>query len=247
MRFRTGKNTGRMFRSGGALLWWCVAALILPANGSAAGIVDAVGGKLKKWFMPPVVDSVKEPRTDTRILFRFFDEAFTPGGFVYVYPEASRLTIDEEQAKHGEVSLRFELAPDDYSGGAVCLYNMTYDLRPYLKKAALQFWIKGEQGDEKVQAALVDEAKSDGRKTVVRVPVDWFGEIRREWSLISIPLEDMVKINPEGVYWNRIQKKEHPETFDWDRVAEFRIEVRKNENKSLRIWLDDIVIVDITR
>ena len=167
---------------------------------------------------------------------------------MYVYPEESKLSIVEDIAKNGEVSLQFDLIAGDYSGGAVCLYNTTYDLRPYIKKAALQFWIRGEQGNEKAQAALVDEAKSDGRKTVVRVPVEWYGRITKEWSLISIPLEHFVRLNEKGVYWDKRWKdKELPGDFDWDKVAEFRMEVRKDENKSFRVWVDDIVIVRITR
>lgn len=234
-----------------ALMWGFLSASALT-TARAEGIVDALGGKLKKWFMPQPADSLNDHRkiasVSNSILFRFFDETFTPGGFVYVYPEESKVSIVEENAKNGEVSLQFDLVADDYSGGAVCLYKMTYDLRPYLKKAALQFWIKGARGDEKAMAALVDEDKSDRRKTVVRVPVDWYDQITKEWSLISIPLEHFIRLNEKGVYWDKRWKdKEFPDDFDWDRVAEFRIEVREDENTSFRVWVDDIFIVKTTR
>jgi hypothetical protein len=241
-----------VFFSVRAALLWCLLLPLAVPTVMAEGIVDAVGGKLKKWFMPPPADSLNDRRKNTpasgNVLFRFFDETFTPGGFVYVYPEESKVSIDEDNAKNGEVSLQFDLVADDYSGGAVCLYKMTYNLRPQLKKAALQFWIKGALGNENAMAAFVDEDKSDRRKTVVRVPVNWYGRITKEWSLISIPLEHFVRLNEKGVYWDKRWKdKEFPRDFDWDRVAEFRIEVRKDENKSFRVWVDDIFIVKMTR
>ncbi|MBN1576511.1 MAG: hypothetical protein JW913_08165 [Chitinispirillaceae bacterium] len=178
-----------------------------------------------------------------KILYSFFDDAFTPGGFVYEYPEASKVSITEEVAKNGEVSLQFDLVPTEYSGGALCLYNGTYDLRSARKNGAcLKFWIKGAKGNEKMLAALVDEAKSDDKKTVVRLRVDWYGcdSISTEWTSATIPLQEF----PErGFYWDDKDSIEIKEQFNWSKVAEFRIEIRKNENKSFRVWVDDIFIV----
>ncbi|MBN1577722.1 MAG: hypothetical protein JW913_14275 [Chitinispirillaceae bacterium] len=195
----------------------------------------------------PPTDAKVDSLVNQNIMYRFFDEAFTPGGFQYAYPEKSKVTIAEGIARNGNASLQFDLASDDYSGGSVCLYNNEYDLRPLLKKAALQFWIKGAVGNELTTVALIDEEKTDQRKTVVRVPVHWFGPITTEWTLISIPLESFIRLNERGFYWDDNRKEEVPADFDWKRVAEFRIEVKKDENKSFRVWIDDIFIVKTAR
>jgi hypothetical protein len=173
------------------------------------------------------------------VVFRFFDEDFVAGGYSYVYPEASRVFIPEESGHESEVSLQFDLVPADYSGGAVCLYNLLYDMTPYYATGALEFWIKGNEGGEIAQIALADDEKSDGKKTVVRVPLGNYGGITKEWRHVSIPLADLGK---RGVYWDEKKHVEVPNKFDWDQVAEFRMEIKKGDNNKFRAWVDDIFI-----
>ena len=116
--------------------------------------------------------------------------------------------------------------------------------RPVFRKGALQFWVKGTSGNEKAFVALVDDEKSDGIKTVVRLEIDWFGPITTDWTFFSIPLE---KFGTGGVYWDAEKRREIEHAFDWDRVAEFRIEVKKGDNEAFRIRVDDIVIVKSLR
>jgi len=174
------------------------------------------------------------------VVYCFFSEAFVAGGFQYAYPQRSKVLIDECVAKNGEVSLRFDLDPGDFSGGSVCLYNMVFDLKPYYNKGALRFWIKGAAGNEIAWIGLVDDEKSDMRKTVVRLPVFLYGGVGKEWTRICIPLRHF---GMRGVYWDAKTRLEIPNAFDWDKVAEFRIEVKKKENKRFRVWVDDIFIV----
>ncbi len=174
----------------------------------------------------------------------FFMDNYLGGGYQYAYPEKAKVSVDEKVFKNGEASLRFDLDVSGFSGGAVCFYNMVVDLKPYLAKGALEFWIKGETGNEKAQAALVDDM-SDMKKTVVRLPVDWYikryKQITKEWIHVSIPLKDFTKV--ESCTWDSIRHIEVPTEFHWDKVAEFRIESREKENTSFRVWVDDIFIV----
>jgi hypothetical protein len=185
--------------------------------------------------------AVKVP---ANVLAWFFMDNYLGGGYPYAYPEKAKVTVDEKVFKNGEASLRIDLDPGAYSGGAVCFYNMTVDVKPYVAKGALEFWIKGAAGNEKAQAALVDDM-SDMKKTVVRLPVDWYvknnTQITKEWNFVSIPLKDFTKVMPS--VWDSIQHLEVPNEFHWDKVAEFRIESREKENTSFRVWTDDIFIV----
>ncbi|MBD3346577.1 MAG: carbohydrate-binding protein [Chitinivibrionales bacterium] len=175
-----------------------------------------------------------------KLVYRFFDEAYVSGGYAYWYPDQSKVFIPEESGKNGEVSLQFDLIADEYSGGSVCLYNLLYDMSPYYADGALQFWVKGAQGGELAWVALVDDENSDGKKTVVRVPLNEYGSITDEWTRVTIPL---VKFGGRGVFWDPKKSIEIPERFDWDKVAEFRIEIKKGENKKFRIWVDDIFVL----
>jgi len=174
-----------------------------------------------------------------KVVYRFFDEDFIAGGFPYWYPDQSNVFIPEESGKNGEVSLQFDLEANDYSGGSVCLWNMVYDLTPYYNAGALQFWIKGKNGGEIAWAALVDEENSDGKKTVVRLPVQNYGKIAKDWVQITIPLTDFGK---RGVFWDPKKRVEVPSPFSWNMVSEFRLEIKKADNPEFTTWVDDIVI-----
>src|SRR4051812_31456393 len=139
------------------------------------------------------------PAIDPRVVYRFFDDDFVSGGFQYTYPEASKLLVPEQSGHESEVSLQFDLVAGDYSGGAVCLYNLVYDLRNYYSTGALQFWIKGNRGGEIATVGLVDDESRDGIKTAVRVPLNDFGGITKEWKLVSIPLS---RFGRKGVAWD---------------------------------------------
>ena len=210
----------------------------------AAGLLIYAGAALPGWLqikpLKKQTEAVAQTTTDPRLVFRFFDEDFVSGGYAYWYPDNSKVFIPEESGKNGEVALQFDLNAQDYSGGSVCLYNLLYDLRPYYARGALQFWIKGKNGGEIAWAALVDEENSDGKKTVVRLPVQNYGGISNEWKQISIPLADFGK---RGVYWDAKKRVEVPYRFDWNAVAEFRLEIKKNDNPSFRVWVDDIFIL----
>ena len=106
----------------------------------------------------------KKSSGEPRLVYRFFDEDFVSGGFSYVYPDESKVFIPEESGKNGEVALQFELVADDYSGGSICLYNLLYDVTPYIATGALELWIKGDQGGEVAWVALVDDETGDGCK-----------------------------------------------------------------------------------
>ncbi len=182
----------------------------------------------------------EEGETNPDLVYRFFDEDYVSGGYAYWYPDESRVYIPEESGKNGEVALQFDLIANEFSGGSVCLYNLLYDVQPYYRTGGLQFWIKGSEGGEIAWVALVDDENSDGVKTVVRLPLNNYGGIKKEWTKVTIPLADFGK---RGVYWDAKKRVEVPEYFQWDKVGEFRIEIKKADNKNFRVWVDDIFVV----
>ena len=111
---------------------------------------------------------------------------------------------------------------------------------PYYSAGALQFWIKGNQGGEIAWVGLVDDEARDGKKTVVRLPLNDFGGITNEWRLVSVPL---AKFGRKGVFWDAKKRVEVPLPFDWKSVAEFRIEIKKADNVAFRAWVDDIFVL----
>ncbi len=214
-------------------------AMAVMALAAGGAFLAACGLQFRPLDKTAGSDAAAVASQETGVVFRFFDDDFTPGGYQYTYPDASKIHIPEESGHDSEVSLLFELEAGEYSGGSVCLYNLLYDMTPYYDKGALEFWIKGENGGEIAWAALVDDENRDGKKSVVRLPLQNYGGISKEWRKVSIPLHDFGK---RGVFWDAKKRIEVPYAFDWNAVAEFRIEIKKAENPSFRVYVDDIFI-----
>lgn len=210
-----------------------LACIFLLVNAAFAGRIEFK--PLKK-----NIKVAKAQTTDPKVVARFFDEEYVSGGYAYWYPDNSKVFIPEESGKIGEVALQFNLNAGDYSGGSVCLYNLLYDLRAYYSTGALQFWVKGKNGGEVAWAALVDDENADGKKTVVRLPINNYGGISNEWKQITIPLADFGK---RGVFWDAKKRVEVPTYFDWNAVCEFRLEIKKADNPEFVAWVDDIFIM----
>lgn len=183
----------------------------------------------------------KESKTNPDVVYRFFDEKFYANGFEWHYPDDSKVLIGEDgSGKNGDVAIRMDLIPTDYSGGAIELWKVTYNVAPYYSGGALQFWIKGSVGGEMAYVGVADDQESDGMLTAVRVSIDKYGGISNDWTFISIPLADFGK---RGHWWDEKKQVEVPNRMDWDKICVFQITIEKGDNKKFTVWVDDIYIV----
>jgi len=183
----------------------------------------------------------KKSDVSPNVVYRFFDEMFYGNAEEWHYPDASKVIIDGEgSGKNGDVALKMDLIVDDYSGGAVETDNIVYNLKPYFKRGALEFWIRGKNGGETATVSLGDESASDGMSTEVKLPLSNYGNITKEWTHFSIPLADF---GTRGTYWDEDKQEEFPHRIDWDKITVFSLNVEKHENKESVFWLDDIYIV----
>lgn len=173
--------------------------------------------------------------------YTFFDEDFQQGGFTFVYGGATKFTQIEGQGAEGsEYYLHASLDGRDYSGVATCLWNMQFDMTPYLSTGALVFQAKSKNGGEKVTVGLGDDEKSDGWKAVVRLPLEKYGTLKKdEWTTFVIPLRDFGK---RGVAWDAMKGIEIPMPFQWDNVQEFRMLTNKGDNPECEVDMDNIQI-----
>ncbi len=177
-------------------------------------------------------------------VYTFYDEDFQQGGFTYVYGGSTKISQQEDEG-HGALGsdyfLHYDLDPRDYSGAAVCLWNQSFDLTPYLKSGAVVFQARGLRGGEKIKIGLVDDEKSDGWKTVVRVDLSpKYGVIKKgEWTTFMIPLRDFGK---RGVAWDAARGVEMGQPFQWDLVQEFRVLTNKGDNPEGKVDIDNVQV-----
>lgn len=165
------------------------------------------------------------------------------GGYTYQYPrENPEPAMTDRFAKEGDLSMEIELIASDYSGVAICIAG-SKDLTPFFEEGVLEFRLKGVQGGEVAQFVLVDDGvKSNGESMQVKLGSKSFGGISNEWKHYSIPLKVFGKT---GVYWDVKNQREVVGPFAWSNFKGFRLEVRKDENQSFKVWIDDIVIKSV--
>jgi hypothetical protein len=209
----------------------------------ALGCIVIAGCGIQLRPLPSMIEkraSMKKKSTvDPNIVFRFFDEQYYGNGDEWHYPDASKVRIDQDgTGKNGDVGLRMDLIANDYSGGAIELDYVMYDLRPYYRRGALEFWVRGKNGGEVASVALGDE--NDGVSTEVKVPLEKYGTISKQWTHFSIPLADFGK---RGTYWDEDNQVEIPKRIDWGKICVFDFSIEKGDNKEAVFWLDDIYIV----
>jgi hypothetical protein len=181
----------------------------------------------------------KKSAVPQNVVYRFFDEQYYGNADEWHFPDQSKVYIDGEgSGKNGEVALKMDLIANDYSGGALELDQVMYDVKPFYRRGALEFWVRGKNGGEIASVALGDE--NDGVSTEVKVPLAKYGTISKQWTHFSIPLADFGK---RGNYWDEDKQVDIPKRIDWSKICVFDFTIDKGDNNEAVFWLDDIYIV----
>jgi hypothetical protein len=204
-------------------------------------IITGCGMQIKPLpsFIARLEAQKKKSAVPQNVVYRFFDEQYYGNADEWHFPDNSKVYIAEEgSGKNGEVALKMDLVPNDYSGGALELDQVMYDVKPYYKTGAFEFWIRGKNGGEVASIALGDE--NDGVSTEVKVPLDKYGTISKQWTHFSIPLADF---GMRGTYWDEDKQVEIPKRIDWSKISLFDLSIEKGDNKEAVFYLDDIYIV----
>jgi len=188
-----------------------------------------------------VTTTMAQPRPPRLVVYKFFDEQYRQGGFDYAYGGKSKgVTITKEGGYKSKAAVQINLDPKDYSGASICLYNEVFDLSKYMLDSKLEFYIKGKNGGEQLLIGLLDEEVSDGKKTQVKMSLNKYVQITKDWQKVSIPLVDFPD---RGLYWDQTKKTELPARIDWNKIAEIRFSIDKGTNPSFDIFVDNIEIV----
>lgn len=188
-----------------------------------------------------VTTTMAQPRPPRLVVYKFFDEQYRQGGYDYAYGGKSKgVTITKAGGYKSKAAVQINLDPKDYSGASICLYNETFDLSKYMLDSKLEFYIKGTKGGEQLLIGLLDEEVSDGKKTQVKMSLNKYVQITKDWQKVSIPLVDFPD---RGLYWDQTKKTELPARIDWNKIAEIRFSIDKGTNPSFDIFVDNIEIV----
>ena len=193
-------------------------------------------------FLALVTVAFAQQRPSRIVVGKFFDDQYQQGGIDYSYGgTGSSVTIDKSQGYKSSASLKITLDPNDYSGASVGFDKKNFDLNKHILDGAVEFYIKGANGGEQIIFGLLDDEVSDGKKTQVKLSLNKYVQVTKDWQQVKIPLADFPD---RGLYWDQTKKTELPERIDWGKVAEFRISIDKGTNpQGFQVWVDNVEIV----
>lgn len=157
--------------------------------------------------------------------------------YYYTYPEATSKLKETDIKYAGIKAIKLDLDPKEYSGAGLGISGI--NIEKQRDKLALEFWIKGEKGGEKIQIGLSD-GESDKMKCKVLLPLEKYIIVTKEWQEVNIPLKDFPA---EGGFFDGQKVIKSP--FQYNDVIEMNIDSNAKENKDCIIYLDDIRIKNI--
>lgn len=143
----------------------------------------------------------------------------------YGYAYGGR-TKAEMSAKTGEIAIH----ADDKQWSGWTFGLPAQDLRAIRRTGALQFEVKGAAGGERFHIGLLDGSNPD-HKVQTRVDGWGYGDVRKEWTPMTIPLSDFPG---QGWWWDEKLHQERPADFDWAKVVEFRLSTDQDGNRNAR-------------
>jgi hypothetical protein len=133
------------------------------------------------------------------------------------------------------------------------------NLAPYLEKGALQFYIRGNKGEEaltSVGLTMATDAKNKYNYAVTVSLGDYCG-ITTKWQVVTIPLSEFPltgKYMVEDAYAHLLQKalnkpissgadQLYQTRFNWNRVIELELENIHSSDTEMEIQISNVVIL----
>lgn len=138
-----------------------------------------------------------------------------PEMYKYAYPPESSVD-SQEQGKNRQ--LVYRLKGDVWAGGGIGVKRAR--IRSYLEQGALEFYVRGAKGGEKLDVGFVQAKGLDEKDLAYQVllPLGNYGKVGTSWTKITIPLKDFPA---EGSRWLESENRRAVGPFNWDRVSEF--------------------------
>jgi hypothetical protein len=139
-----------------------------------------------------------------------------PEMYKYAFPpEGSK--VDSREGK-GSRQLVYNLKGDAWAGGGIGVDKLR--LADYVADGALEFFIRGAKGGEKVDVGFVQAKGLDAKDLAYQIlaNVNKYAKISTQWQKVTIPLKDFPK---EGSRWIESESRRAVGPFNWNRVTEF--------------------------
>jgi hypothetical protein len=170
-------------------------------------------------------------------------EFITDGqGTMYQYAYPAEGTKIVAILKQGKRWVNIKLKGDAWSGAGIGVDRK--NLEPYLKKGALQFYIKGTKGGESLSGIgfLMDKGLGDDEKHPLEntVPLGNYCTITTKWQLVTIPLSDFPA---SGHRYDDRNGQQVTGPFKWHQVIEFNFDHSPSSDPDCEFQISSIRVV----
>lgn len=157
--------------------------------------------------------------------------------YACTYPSPGLYRIDLKDKKEGIASIRFVFYEPSgkWCGGEITGVHPK-DLSGFIETGVLKFWIKSEHMTKDVRVGFTDKLGY----TVFKSLRLYSEEITRNWQEIIIPLAEFPKI---GSRWDEKLCRKICDTFHWEQVMGFAIDIGKTNKGKCVIYFDNIEVV----
>ncbi len=163
-----------------------------------------------------------------------YKESISDLAYSYSYPQDSKLKETSSEKYSGDKSLELDFNPKESSG--IALGTKTINVLKNRENLVLEFWVKGNKGDEKLSVGFSD-SEDDKIKCRTLLPLISYVLISKEWQKVEIPLSNF---QGTGKFWDGKQELDKP--FQFDKIQELVFTINANDNTECTIYVDDIRI-----
>ncbi len=164
----------------------------------------------------------KEKNIPENAVDAVFAEKLITGATVDYRPESALLIPAEGKGYESRYGLEAVLPAPEAVGEITA--SQPWKLGPYLENGAIEFWIKGARGGEKIEIVFVDGPGIDDIRSTVVAAVNP-ENVTAQWRRVSIPLSEFTGKN---------------QLFEWNNVRSVRIRPAQ-DSAPADVWLDNVI------
>ncbi len=144
----------------------------------------------------------------------------------------ARLVLDETTRHGGKKSFHFVMDTRKWSWCSFGIENL--DLKPFVKRGFLEFWLKGERGNENFILGFQCTDQS-GYTITNALNSSSFTNIKTEWRKVKVELADF------GLHGKGPGNRKM--LFDWRCIHQFYVQGPPRKGGRNAFWMDDIKVM----
>jgi len=165
----------------------------------------------------------------------FFNGTFIEQAFGY--PSTAKGEPVAAERKVSDKALRISLPPASWAGFVLAVPET--DISGMRKNGTVDFWIKGNTGNEKNLSVMLIDSIEDKEPFHTQVFLSDYLTMSKEWQYVIIPLADFLD---DGFYWSMEKNARVNGKMDWGKIQSLSFDISPSETTETVIFVDGVKI-----